>query len=40
VGHRARIQEGLESGDGGYALRQGHASLSRRCRTDACCVVI
>ena len=28
VGHRARIQEGAESGDGGHALRQGHASLS------------
>ena len=30
AGHRARIQEGAESGDGGHALRQGHASLSRR----------
>ena len=28
AGHGARIQEGLGSGDGGYALRQGHASLS------------
>src|SRR5208337_228894 len=37
VGHGARIQEGAESGDGGNALRQGHASLSSslRVRTTA-----
>src|SRR5215470_11664022 len=28
VRHGARVPEGLESGDGRYALRQGHASLS------------
>src|SRR5215469_12862578 len=39
VGHRARIQKGLESRDGGHALRQGHASLSRRWK-DARCVVM
>src|SRR5580704_17433654 len=34
VRYRARIQEGLESGDGGYALRQGYASLSNRFRRE------
>src|SRR5580658_5986840 len=34
VGHRTRIQEGAESWDRGHALRQGHASLSRRLRRE------
>ncbi len=33
-GHRARIQEGAESRDDGHALRQAHASLSRRFRRE------
>ena len=37
AGHRARIQEGAKSGDGGHALRQDHASRSRRLETR--CVV-
>src|SRR5579864_8334092 len=35
VGHRARIEEGAKSGDGGHALRQGHASRSARVSTTA-----
>src|ERR1700683_1880388 len=33
AGHRARIQEGAKSGDGGAALRSDHGSLSRRLET-------
>ncbi len=34
VGHGTRIQEGLGAGDGGYAMRHAHASLSNGLRRE------